>query len=471
MEWNTLLSEERRRANKKAGSISDHRSEFEKDYHRIILSASFRRLQDKTQVFPLDKSDFIRTRLTHSMEVSSIAKSLGQAVGARLKSDNRVTNEQAGQIEDILLCSGLLHDIGNPPFGHFGETIIRDWFIKNLSEFTFQNQPITEWLSEEMKEDLYHFEGNAQSLRVITKLHYLVDDNGMNLTNALLNTIIKYPVSSTEINKKSGDIRTKKMGYFYADKENFHEIISSTGAGNKRHPLVYLLEAADDIAYTTADIEDGFKKGIISFTKLKHLMENNHHIDQKETHQYSDCEYAIKRLDELFLRGMKNYEPDAELYAVQNWVVTLQGMMIRAVTESFLNHYEEIMAGNYQEDLFAGTKSEVLSKVLKETAFENIFSCSGIVKLEIAADSILSFLLEEFVSAAINYDTDVKIIEKDQKLMELISPNYKRIYRLAAQGKEEGEKLYLRMLLVTDYISGMTDHFAKSLYQELHGIY
>ena len=145
--------------------------------------------------------------------------------------------------------------------------------------------------------------------------------------------------------------------------------------------------------------------------------------------------------------------------------------MIRAVTASFIEHYEEIMAGTYNTDLFDGSASAILVKVLKETAFENIFNSKGIVKLEIAADTILGFLLTRFAGAAVNFETGEPMSDADKKLMSLISPNYKRIYRIEAECKTEGEQLYLRMLLVTDFLSGMTDHYAKSLYQELNGIY
>lgn len=469
MEWKHLLDDTRQRILVKSGNSSDNRSEFEKDYHRIIGSASFRRLQDKTQVFPLDSSDFIRTRLTHSLEVSSIAKSFGQSVGVRLRQKGYVTAEQAAAIEDILLCSGLLHDIGNPPFGHFGETVIRDWFRENLDKIEFKGRPVGAWLSDQMKEDLYNFEGNAQSFRVVTRLHYLVDEHGMNLTKALLNTIIKYPVSSDRIQPKCGDICKKKMGYFYADKERFQDVVDSTGAGESRHPLTYLLEAADDIAYSTADIEDGFKKGILSYSRLKYLLESSHCEDEK-------CKYASKRLNDLYERAVDLAEPDPELYAVQNWVITMQGIMIKSVTDSFMDHYEALMAGEQKTDLFCGTPAEMLVDLLKKIAFENIFNSKGIVKLEVAASTIIGFLLNEFVRAAVKYDTDEKMTQKEKKLMDMISSNYKRVYKLSAEKikdvpNQEGEKLYLRMLLVSDSISGMTDHYAKSFYQELNGIY
>ena len=219
MEWKYLLCPDRIRDYKGRPGSGDLRTEFEKDYHRIIGSASFRRLQDKTQVFPLDKSDFIRTRLTHSLEVSSFAKSLGQNISEEILQnigDESFLPSYKADVCDILQCAGLLHDIGNPPFGHFGETAIRDWFRENMCRLTWKGRALSEVLTRQMQEDFYHFEGNTQALRLVTKLHYLVDAHGMNLTKGLLGTIIKYPVSSVEIDKKSGDIRTKKMGYYYA---------------------------------------------------------------------------------------------------------------------------------------------------------------------------------------------------------------------------------------------------------------
>ena len=273
MRWEQLLSTKRpREAVTKPKQKEDLRSEFEKDYHRIIGSASFRRLQDKTQVFPLDKSDFIRTRLTHSLEVSSYGKSLGQNIGEYILTyikDPNFTWKDKEEICNILECAGLIHDIGNPPFGHFGESVIRDWFKRNLPIMKFKGETVENLLTEQMREDFYHFEGNAQALRLVTKLHYLVDEHGMNLTYALLHTIVKYPVPSVGIDKTTGNIKDKKMGYYYADKDIFESIVKETGTDGKRHPLTFILEAADDIAYKTADIEDAYVKGFISYYQLK----------------------------------------------------------------------------------------------------------------------------------------------------------------------------------------------------------
>ena len=476
MDYDKLLCMERIRDYKKGFKNTDRRSEFEKDYHRIIGSASFRRLQDKTQVFALDSSDFIRTRLTHSLEVSSIAKSLGQTGGALLKEKGIVTDEQVGYMTDILLCAGLLHDIGNPPFGHFGEAVIRDWFRENLDVITYKGKPLSGYLSDVQKADLCNFEGNAQSLRVVAKLHHLVDDNGMNLTKGLLNTIIKYPTSSVEIDKKAGDIRLKKMGYFEADSELFQNITHSTGAGNSRHPLTFLLEAADDIAYSTADIEDGYKKGILSFMKLWSILENNQYTGC-EPALYADCEYAFDRLRTLYERAKEHGEYDPESYAVLNWTVSMQSRLISVVCNSFVEHQDEILSGDYKVDLFEGTSSHYLIRLLKETSFTHVFQIQPIVRQELSAGTIIKTLLDSFVPAALVFDTDEPKSAVQNKLIRLISPNYVNHYRKQAKAacgegpgaEDEGERLYLRMILVTDFISGMTDSYAKALYQELMG--
>lgn len=468
MEWKELLCPDRIRDYKGRPGSGDLRTEFEKDYHRIIGSASFRRLQDKTQVFPLDRSDFIRTRLTHSLEVSSFAKSLGQNISEEILQnikDESFLPSYKADVCDILQCAGLLHDIGNPPFGHFGETAIRDWFRKNLPYLMWKGKPLTKVLTRQMQEDFYQFEGNTQALRLVTKLHYLVDAHGMNLTKGLLGTIIKYPVASTEIDKKSGDIRTKKMGYYYADREVFQEIQKSTGTNGKRHPLAFVLEAADDIAYKTADIEDAFKKGCITYDQLLQELKA-----YKADEQDAAYESLVKLLEYRYKRAIEKKMDHPYANAVQNWVVQVQGKMIRSATMGFVEHYEELMTGRYKKDLFAGMPGTLMMDALGDIAYRYAFISAPILKLEIGADAIFDFLLNRMVRAAINYDSDEPMTAVQEKLMSIISDNYKAVYRIYAEGKGEAEKLYLRLLLVTDEVCGMTDSYAKELYQELSGI-
>lgn len=468
MEWKKLLCDERIRSFRRQ-SAADLRTEFEKDYHRIIGSASFRRLQDKTQVFPLDRSDFVRTRLTHSLEVSSLAKSLGQNIGQKIQMeirDDSFLPEHKAAVCDILQCAGLLHDIGNPPFGHFGEAAIQDWFRKNLKELEFKGKPLTELLSDQMIRDFYHFEGNTQAFRVVTRLHFLVDEHGMNLTKALLGTIIKYPVSSVEIDKESGDIRTKKMGYFFADRENFWDVQEATGTNGRRHPLAFLLEAADDIAYRTADIEDAVKKGCISYETLFRELTGYRAKEQGDAYKR-----VVSWLEDKYNKALEKGYADPGQYAVQNWIISARGQMIAGVTDSFVRHYGEIMEGTYGQDLASASSMGLLMEALGDIAYRYAFQTRPILQLEIGAQRIFEFLLERFVDAVLPYDTELPMTQVQEKLVALISENYRRIYKLCSQGKGEEEKLYLRLLLVTDYICGMTDSYARDMYQELNGIY
>lgn len=468
MKWQDLLCPDRIRDYKGKPGSGDLRTEFEKDYHRIIGSASFRRLQDKTQVFPLDRSDFIRTRLTHSLEVSSFAKSLGQNISEEILrniGDESFLPSYKTDVCDILQCAGLLHDIGNPPFGHFGETAIRDWFQRNMPGLTWKRKPLTKVLSPHMQMDFYQFEGNTQALRLVTKLHYLVDAHGMNLTKGLLGTIIKYPVASTEIDKKSGDIRTKKMGYFYADREVFQNIQESTGTWGRRHPLAFILEAADDIAYKTADIEDACKKGCINYEQLVQELK-----DFKPDRQDATYLSMVKQLEHRYERAVEKGMDHPRSNAVQNWLVQVQGQMIRSATACFVQNYEAIMCGTYKKDLFADMPGALIMDALGDIAYRYAFISSPILKLEIGADAVFDFLLEKMVGAVIPYDSEEPMTAVQQKIMSIISDNYKAIYHIYAEGKDEVEKLYLRLLLVTDEICGMTDSYAKELYQELSGI-
>lgn len=468
MNWEKLLSTKRHREVSGTSKIKeDLRSEFEKDYHRIIGSASFRRLQDKTQVFPLDKSDFIRTRLTHSLEVSSYGKSLGQNIGEYIINyikDPSFTWKHKEEICHILECAGLIHDIGNPPFGHFGESAIRDWFKKNLPIMMYHGQSVESILSEQMRRDFYHFEGNAQALRLVTKLHYLVDENGMNLTYALLNTIVKYPVPSTGIDKSTGNIKDKKMGFYLADQEIYEMIAKETGTEGKRHPLTFILEAADDIAYKTADIEDAFVKGFISYHQLK---EELRVLEGEEPHNTFK---PLEKLEHKYESGVKRGVKNPEEYAVKNWIVQVQGFLINCATYGFTKNYDAIMKGTYGKDIFSETYGEGLMNLLGDMAYRRVFITPSIYKMEVAESVILNFLMDKFVNAVLYYDTDVKLGEIDKRIVSFISENYKSAYHKQAEGKSEAERLYLRLLLVTDYICGMTDSYAKRLYQEMNAI-
>ena len=473
MEWSTLLSSKRAReySGRPNQTNTDLRSEFEKDYHRIIGSASFRRLQDKTQVYPLDQSDFIRTRLTHSLEVSSFAKSLGQNIGENIlqyKKNSGFTPRMKEDICHILQCAGLIHDIGNPPFGHFGELAIREWFVRNIPHLTFKEIPVMKILNDQMQSDFYYFEGNAQALRLVTKLHHLVDEHGMNLTYALLNTMIKYPVSSIRVDESTGNIKDKKMGYYYADEDIFRKITEATKTFSNRHPLTFILEAADDLAYKTADVEDGFVKGFISYHNLvEELKKLADAASEKENQSYFK---PLATLEKLYQRGCAGKHKNPEDYAIKNWIVRVQGFLIGCATFGFTSNYDEIMAGTYKHDLFHGTFGEPLLKLLGDMAYKHVFTSHEIYKMEVSGKVILDFLMDKLVLAALHFETDVKTNSLGERIMVFFSENYVNAYRNQREGKSEAEQLYLRLLLVTDFVCGMTDGYAKRLYQEFNGI-
>lgn len=499
MKWEKLLST---KTSVKKGEEPEDWSkypidDFEKDYKSIILSASFRRLQDKTQVFPLDKSDFIRTRLTHSIEVATIGKQLGTMItkneSEHLPEDFKLEDEEKREernkiinaIPTVLSCAGLLHDLGNPPFGHFGEVVIGEWFKEQLQRqsFQFNGKEITQILNKQMKEDLTHFEGNAQALRILSKIQNHPEGYDINLTYSVINTLIKYPNDSLHIDKKANDIKLHKMGYYYAEKNFFDNLCDQTGTklGNiyVRHPLTFLLEAADDIAYATSDLEDALKKGAFTVNQFieyfEKALQNEKFVDK------SKRKFSEELLGNLKIRiDSKNRTKESDLIAFQKWTVYVKNWLMYVVAFSFSKNYKKIMSGNYKYDMFQEGFHEYSIKILKGAMKEFVFNSPEILKLELSAKKILTTLLSDFVYAIINWDTDYSGVEPTDsqlKLINIISDNYKTDYQKACNAlqredsdKREYDKLYLRFLMITDFISGMTDSYAKNLYQELNAI-
>lgn len=481
MEWKDLLSLERQVEKESEPAEFDKYpvEEFEKDYFAIVSSSAFRRLQDKTQVFPLDKSDFVRTRLTHSIEVSTIAKQLGMMVTENttgyLQDDFKKNPIYAKRIPIILSCAGLLHDIGNPPFGHFGEVVIGDWFRNELEkdEFAYKGKPIRELLTDQMKNDLENFEGNAQALRILAKAKRNSEGYDINLSYSVLNTLIKYPTNSVEFNKDDKDVKKHKLGYFYAEKEIIQTICDKTGTkestGYLRHPLVYLMEAADDIAYTTADLEDALKKGLFTLDDfMKYVKSEIQKIENKYHNRYvAEVFENLERRVEA--QGRDN---EKDLVAFQKWMVYVRGWLKYVVAYRFSNSYDSIMKGTYEADMFKGTNYEELMVILKNAMKKFVYNNTEILKLELAAKKIIGGLLNDFVYAVLYWEDETekyKMSLADKKYVSVISANYKENYR-HEKTNEEAENLYLRFLMVTDFISGMTDSYAKTLYQELNGI-
>ncbi|MBP1563980.1 MAG: dNTP triphosphohydrolase [Oscillospiraceae bacterium] len=469
--WKKLLCAERERSYSSSNPL-DIRTEFRKDYHRIIGSASFRRLQDKAQVYPLYRGDFVRTRLTHSLEVSSFAGSLGNTIFRRLiDADTPEIDELVREnCADILECAGLIHDIGNPPFGHFGEFAIRQWFADNISRLEYKGKSANELLNDQMKADFLHFEGNAQALRLLSRLHCLIDmETGMNLTFALLNTIIKYPTNSLEIDKKCGNICRKKMGYYCSEEELFRKITEKTGVGNSRYPLTFILESADDIAYKTADLEDAAVKGLLSFEALEKELKSEKYRSKCRTEaEAAELESAAEALVHSKESADKFGMKDAGVRAISRWIVKMQTKLIYAAADAFCDNYEKIMNGELNEELLSVTNVRVLADAFSDIAYRYAFRSAGIVRDELSEDAVMCFLLDKITRAALAFDTEnMRGYERD--LTEVLSENYLEICRKACEGKSDAEQCYRRLLFATDCVCGMTDGYAKEFYHTLRG--
>lgn len=270
-----------------------------------------------------------------------------------------------------------------------------------------------------------------------------------------------------QINKSSGHIKDKKMGYYYADADIFKDIVKETGTEGKRHPLTYILEAADDIAYKTADIEDAFIKGIISFYKLLEELR----VIEEDMPDDSGGFKPAEKLVELYERGKQKQVENPEEYAVKNWIVRVQGFLINCATYGFTSNYKEIMEGRCKHDLFHHTFAEELMNLLGDLAYREVFTKDAIYRMEVAEAAMLDFFMDKFVAAVVKYDDEGEKLDSiDSRMISFISSNYKKAYHYHAAGKTEVERLYLRLLLVTDYVCGMTDSYAKRLYQELKAI-
>ena len=473
LKWYYILNKKRIRDYKVTKKTSDVRDEFENDYDRILFSASFRRLQDKAQIFPLEKLDFVRTRLTHSLEVSSIAKSLGRSIGEKLieltKGDeDAVTPAKVDDMCNILACAGLIHDLGNPPFGHFGEVAIREWFEETLFEeedgsylFCFNGYEAV--LDRQEALDLLNFEGNAQALRILTKLHFVIDRYGMNLTVGVLSSIIKYPFASTQL-EESG---SKKIGYYRAEEEVFKEIMEVTDLRDVRNPLVFVLEAADDIGYLLGDLEDAFNKGIVTPEIFK--MKYEAFIEEEA--------YEEKSLEEsLHFYWTKNYDKAVEdygyenpgEYALKSFIIKLNKYLKECVIEEFVKRYPDIMNGQYKGELIGSSKAQKIAMFLRKLSRDYVYNNEEIIKGEIVGYNIIHRLLDTFVPVVFN---QVLNPDKhyDNKLYSLISKNYRLV---CEHSIEEGQcsEAYCRLLLFTDFICGMTDSYAAQIYQQLTGI-
>ena len=437
-----------------------YRSDHYRDGDRILFSSSFRRMHDKTQVYPLPENDHVHSRLTHSIEVASVGRSIGRYVGSEIKKkiQGKLDAEELNQenldrlpdaISDTVYAACLAHDIGNPPFGHSGEKSIGSFFRNFFS--VEKNIDIEEREREELKD----FEGNAQGFRRITRIQ---NNNigGLRLTAATIAAFCKYPrLAGEDISKKfPNNIATKKFGCFLDDQHQLALIAEkvdmipmrssvedqtlkdSSGSPAQsrilcyaRHPLAFLVEAADNISYLILDLEDGIRLG------------------------YVDHEVAIEKLCSMarvtYARGMLQRVPELRGRAINQ--------LRNEVSQVFLHNYEAIMNGTYPKELTKDISSKDVLKSIEDFTRENCYQHKYVDEMALGGSTILHGLLEEFVSAV----TGTSVMAKSKREMLL---------RLAGVNPDQPASTYQRVLMVTDYISGMTDGFAARLFRKIRGI-
>lgn len=439
MKWHKLLSPYR--INQKNIAPGDQsRSAFEQDYDRIIFSQPFRRLQDKTQVHPLPEHDFVHTRLTHSLEVSSVGRSLGKHVGevimqrhASLKNDYTFFD-----IGAIVAAASLAHDLGNPPFGHAGEDAISDFFSSHPQGEFFKDK-----VNDEEWTDLIKFEGNAQGFRILNRNQY-----GLKLTFATLGAFTKYPCPalfpSRDISRRS----QKKFGFFQSEKEAFKEVVEQlelNKAGDYasiRHPLAFLVEAADDICYSIIDLEDGCNLGLVSYDHARSLFEG------------------------VITRGRAKLGKLEQITNLPEKIGYLRALAIGDLMDEcsslFLDHEEEILQGRYDQALADNCPSKQGLKEIIKVSVEKIYRARQVVEIEAAGHEVLPGLLEEFTRAGFYLMNNTKS-RKYQNLQQLLPPDI----RMAIQSNSN---VYNMLRHVLDFVSGLTDRHALSLYRKIKGI-
>ncbi|MCZ6899537.1 MAG: dNTP triphosphohydrolase [Bacteroidetes bacterium] len=445
MNWPQLISGTRA-GDKKTSSSDENRSAFEQDYDRIIFSQPFRKLQDKTQVFPLPEQDFVHTRLTHSLEVSSVGRSLGKKVGKILIDrypELKTQNISQYDFGAVVSAASLAHDLGNPPFGHSGEDAISGFFSHDEKGLFFQDKVNSkEWA------DLTNFEGNAQGFRILNKGKY----QGLKLTTATLASFTKYPRESL-INPIDKDRRSQnKYGFFQSEKKNFTQVASDVGVINlgtdnnlvwSRHPLAFLVEAADDICYHIIDLEDGCNLGLVTFEQTVELL-------------------ALILKNKLDIQKLNKLNSISEKIGLLR-ALTI-GMLIDQCTELFADQEKDMLSATYDRalvDEIPGLNG--LNEIMK-ISIEKIYRSQVVIQTEAAGFEVLSGLLEEFTHATYYFK-----FEKDN-----YSPKHQSIIRLLPTDKltelESVNSIYEVILICLDYISGMTDSFALLTFRRIKGI-
>lgn len=446
MEWKKLLS--RQRLGKPKVEEDSNRSSFQRDFDRIIFSSAFRRLQDKTQVHPLSESDYIRTRLTHSLETSCVGRSLGEIVGAEVIKKIGLDGFHPSGFGSIVASACLAHDIGNPPLGHSGEDAIRHWF-----EHSQVGGGLIDQLDEPEQQDFLRFEGNAQGFRVLSRLQSPDNIGGMQLTCATLAAYTKYPRESL-VRGEESDLRrksAKKFGFFQQDKPLFEEVAKAVGlipmqgesAWWCRHPLAFLVEAADDITYSVIDFEDGYRLGYIGFEEVKGVLSK--FLNSREVEQLDKIKAAKEKIEYLRAKTINN--------------------LIFQVTGKFMEHHDEIMSGKYDESLISKIETSEIVDQMKDISSKKAYCARNVLEIEAAGFQVLGDLVEYFVVSANDVAKKGKSAsERSKKLLQLVPEQF------LGDNREPDKELYSRILKITDFVSGMTDSYAVSLYKKISGI-
>ncbi|TBW10997.1 dNTP triphosphohydrolase [Azotobacter chroococcum subsp. isscasi] len=465
--WEILLNTGRRKDKAKQDSntskTANGRLEMERDYDRVLFATPTRRLADKTQVFPLDRNDSIRTRLTHSLEVSAIARS----IGLRLAYESPeifagIEDQQFIQrsVPALLAAIGLVHDMGNPPFGHQGESAIQTWFNKNCQK-VFN---VTQEQAQDDVKDFLKFDGNAQTFRLLTRLQILSDQFGLNLTYATLAALIKYPVGSNNTNPS----HWKKHGFFKSEEEIVNEIWANTGLKNGiRHPLTYIMEACDDIAYSVMDAEDTVKKGLASFSDLANYLEQ-YNSDDNAT---SDVlEKAKQKHEEFKKTGLSPQEiNDCSMQMFRVYAIT---NMVESVVNFFKEKTQELTNGELHlyKGIIPVTPSANLCKTLKEFDKRYGFKHKSVLELELKGHNFINKTMDMLwvgIHGKLEntYDSQTPF---GKYVYSRISESYRRVF------EDKSNTLdipYKEAQLLSDSISGMTDSYLIALHDELLPLY
>lgn len=431
MNWQKLISNKRLGQEHRHPERHDDRSEFKRDYDRLIFSAPFRRLQNKTQVFPLPGSIFVHNRLTHSLEVACVGMSLGNDVARLLKKRHP---ELAGtlfeEIGTIVAAACLAHDMGNPPFGHSGEKAIQTYFSEGPG---LQLKPL---LADEFWSDITHFEGNAYAFRLLTHSFNGRRRGGFVMTYTTLASIMKYPYASWDAGKKG------KFGYFNTEADLYHRIAEELELKpHARHPLVYLVEAADDICYEIMDLEDAHKLKLLTYDETEQLMLD--FFDEKEQR------HILQRLED---------EPVTD---INERVVYMRacviGKLVNECVNVFVGNEQAVLDGNFEGSLVKHLPERLRTAYERCTqiSVQRIYRSKPVLDVELSGYKIIETLLHTFIDAAMHPDRF-----HSQQLLDLVSTQY----------DIRSENAETRVMAVIDYICGMTDVFALDVYQKINGL-